>query len=140
MTPQQLIGHVRVEGLVYRIVLLCFASCVADDTAEDVPCNLDPDVGLWCTHGHNWTGPLDTGDGCPTPSSEGSVPCGAFDEVSSGAGVQGVNHYFLDGEHVATLFWSDVVSICTEPVSPGSVTSPNSGATPYWYGQVIDCP
>jgi len=108
-------------------VLLAWA-CAAGNTepTENQDC-LEPQLGLWCFHSEEAGGPVvpDTGPTtCETPSNAGSRPCDPFEVVFSGIAETGINHYFLNGEHVATQYWGDVTYDCGELV--------------YWYGEVIE--
>jgi hypothetical protein len=64
---------------------------------------------------------------CPTLSDEGSVSCGnEYDVIATSGGFSGEAHYFRDGEHVATAFFTDTNTHC--------------GGFVFWYGRKVDCP
>jgi hypothetical protein len=55
------------------------------------------------------------------------VPCGPYEVTPTRAGTSTSRHYFLDGEHVATMWGSDEQEYC----SGRSYTQ--------WFGEVLHC-
>jgi hypothetical protein len=104
------------------------------EPVEDGVCG-DPHAEWWCFHCYDDRGPIipDTGNAaCPPPSAEGAEPCGDYEVVKSGGGVGGLNHYFRDGEHVSTEYYTDFAVYCAAEREVPS--------TQYWYGPEVECP
>ena len=84
----------------------------------------EPNLRLWCMD----TLARDRGEPpCGEPTGAPSYRCGPYDVVSSPPDYTGVVHYFEhdSGEHVATMYWSDLRDQC--------------GGFESWYGRRIDC-
>lgn len=87
---------------------------------------LDRHLDRWCNHDSEADGA--TEGGCADPALPDGAPdgsCGDYVVTSSGPNLSGVDHYFLDGEHVATAYWKDVNTYCGDYV--------------FWYGQRVRC-
>jgi hypothetical protein len=113
--------------MAFRAAMVLTAACAGNETTPDDEACVEPDVGLWCFHSEADGGPVvpDTGNAtCDPPSADGARPCDPYVVVFSGAGATGQNHYFLDGVHVSTQYWTDTPYSC--------------GAAEYWYGEVIE--
>lgn len=82
-------------------------------------------LGRWCENALQEEGaPVDE---CPPLSDEGSVSCGnEYDVIAWSGGFTGEAHYFRDGEHVATAYFTDTNTYC--------------GGFVLWYGKKVECP
>lgn len=104
-----------------RWILLGASGCGAV-----TPC-VEERLELWCYHdeaAHGLVLPegVPASDlACETPSSEGAIAVGAYEVADTAPGFSGVDHWFLEGEHVATRYWTDVNHYC--------------GDFEFWYGR-----
>ncbi len=88
---------------------------------------------LWCIHSEDDEGPVfpegvDAADVECAPPDIASQPaaCGDHEEHVFSLGFASTSHYFLDGEHVATRYGTDVNTYC--------------GGFDFWYGKPVECP
>ena len=99
-------------------IALLIAAVACGDEAEEVEgCGPQP-LDTWCS----WPAP---DGGCAPPPLDAPLPCGRYDVSTDGPGTTTTTHYFLDGEHVATVFGTDVEEYC--------------GSYDLWFGEPIDC-
>jgi hypothetical protein len=90
---------------------------------------LDRHLDRWCNHRENEEPPHGEGGCAPAelPADAETESCGDYvvlDDVGD-YGFTGYNQYFLDGEHVATQYWTDYNHYC--------------GGFVYWYGERVRC-
>lgn len=109
-----------------KAAMLLAAGCAGNEATPDDELCVEPQLDLWCFHSEANGGPVvpDAGATCDPPSAAGSRGCDPYEVVFSGPGPTGTNHYFLDGTHVATQYWTDVNAYC--------------GGFEFWYGEVIE--
>jgi hypothetical protein len=96
------------------------------------PCH-EP-LALWCTHSEQAEGPdipegVARSDVACAPAeyrSEAVAACGDYETSGESGGYTGAQHFFLDGEHVGTRYWTDTNHYC--------------GGFEFWYGEKVDCP
>jgi len=101
------------------LMLLCFVLGSCDPS----PCRKPLDQ--WCLHSEEHGGPVD-GPACEPASYDPDhvAPCGDRYEVSEiSGGYSGRSHFFEDGEHVGTTYWTDINKYC--------------GGFNFWYGRRI---
>lgn len=108
--------------LVWGCLLMAAVGCSTDDeeatrTADNCVFPLDS----YCVGGD----PPDAE--CPPKGKPSNViPCGPYEVTPTRADTSTVAHYFLDGEHVATVWGSDIDEFC-------------GGSYSMWFGEIIDC-